>query len=113
MRFSLEERLLAWYHWKPHIYARSLSRYALNHEHSPHFLDSFLHRVQPQVSWERTCRLKTSPIVAYLEANLMILFCKPHCNYAGAGMFDDVVERLLGDAVERVFPLQGESGFFP
>src|SRR5437870_2311719 len=58
--------------------------------------------------WEGACRIKTSPVITHLQDDLPFLSCEPEDDGAGTCMLDDVVQSLLRDAVEGLFPLKRE-----
>src|SRR2546421_8979933 len=65
--------------------------------------------MQTQMPREYPCRIKASPVIAYLEEDLVRLSCQPKHDNTGMCMLDNVVGGLLCDAVEALFPLKRES----
>src|SRR5260370_29653171 len=100
-------------HWHTNTNVCSLSWNALDRERPAQLRDPLVHGAQPEVSWERACRVKASPVIGYLQDDLIGISCQPQGNHTGTGVLDDIVECLLHNAVQRLFHLHGERGFFP
>src|SRR5436305_8460731 len=65
--------------------------------------------MQTQMPREYPCRIKASPVIAYLKEDLVRLSRQPKHDNTGMCMLDNVVGGLLCDAVEALFPLKRES----
>src|SRR5689334_14782272 len=69
-------------------------------------LDPLAHRAQAEVAGEALPRVEAAPIIADDERQRAILNVQRQLQRVGAGVLDGVVQRLLGDAVERFLDLQ-------
>ena len=50
-------------------------------------------------------RIEPHPVICHLQANQVFMLCQTDGDRPGVGMFEDVIESLLHDAVQAFFNL--------
>src|SRR5262245_34312585 len=97
--------------WRGHtcLNMRPLAGRAVDRQRTAKARCALAHRAQPQMAGKRSRGIEANPVVANVEHDLRRLrgwAAQPQCDGAGAGVLDDVMQRLLSDSVERLFCVQ-------
>jgi len=93
-------------HRDAHTNARLLTWHALDGDGPAHFQGAFTHGLQAQMPWKGLRRIKASPIVTHFKEDLPLIDGQAQHYGTGARVFHDIMQSLLGDAIERFFHLQ-------
>src|SRR5215204_909481 len=94
-----------------HANSAALSGRALDPKPPAQARDALAHRLQAEVSRERTCRIEALTIVANLQEDLVRLLLQVQLHTLSLGVLDRVVQGLLGDAIDCLLYLQRRLGF--
>src|SRR5215216_2350167 len=97
--------------WDPHANSAALSGRALDPKPPAQVCNALAHRLQAEVSRERTRRFEALTIVVNLQEDLVLLLLQVQLHTLSLGVLDRVVQGLLGDAIERLLYLQRRLGF--
>src|SRR5215217_8300990 len=97
--------------WDLRADSAALSGRALDPKPPAQACDALAHRLQAEMSRERTRRIEALTIVANLQEDLVLLLLQVQLHTLSLGVLDRVVQGLLGDAIERLLHFQRRLGF--
>src|SRR5215207_7679815 len=96
--------------WDMRADSGALSGRALDPKRPAQVCDALAHRLQAEVSRERTRRIEALTIVRNFQEDLVRVLLQPQLHTLSLGVLDRIVQGLLGDAIDRLLYLQRRVG---
>src|SRR5689334_6114092 len=88
-------------YWQASRDARTFTRSALNCERSPWFICPFAHRMEAEMTGERSLSIKAQPIISHRQDQLSIMRLQMERHRTSLSMLNDIMQRLLRNAIQR------------